>query len=96
MFTPGYGNQSACPVQVDRLGNNRKTIVYKENGAQAVLEDKFSSHSLKKKQTERLQVHNGKEKHGSGFFLPRQQQVNRNKIQAKNDRFRSERMKERK
>ena len=43
LFTPGYGNQSACPVQFDRLDDYRKTIVYKENGMQTVLEDKFKS-----------------------------------------------------
>ena len=43
LFTPGYGNQSACPVQFDRLDDYRKTIVYKENGTQTVLEDKFKS-----------------------------------------------------
>ena len=55
-----------------------------------------SSHLPNRKQTERLQVHNGKEKHGSGFFLTRRQQVNRNKIQTRNDKFRNEWMKERK
>ena len=55
-----------------------------------------SSHSPNRKQTERLQVHNGKEKHGSGFFLTRQQQANRNRIQTRNDKFRNEWMKERK
>ena len=43
LFTPRYGNQSACPVQSDRLDDYRKTIVYKDNGTQAVLEDKFKS-----------------------------------------------------
>ena len=88
MFKSGCGNQSACSVQFDRLDDYRKTIVYKEK--------RYTSHSPNKKETERLQAHNGKEKHGAGFFLTRQQQVNRNKIQAKNDRFRNERMKERK
>ena len=53
-----------------------------------------SSHSLNRKQTERLQVHNGKEKHGSGFFT--KQQANRNRIQTRNNKFRNEWMKERK
>ena len=43
LFTPGYGNQTACPVQFERLDDYRKTIVYKKDGTQTVFEDKFKS-----------------------------------------------------